>query len=63
LYAGELVLQQTAASLLSVIALADLKQLVGITAGLTELRHLGYIIADEQLQQIYTRKDQLEAAR
>lgn len=56
-------LQQTAASLLSVIALADLKQLVGITAGLTELRHLGYIIADEQLQQLYTRKDQLEAAR
>jgi len=57
------VLQQTAASLLSVIALADPKELVGIIAGLTELRHLGYIIADEQLQQIYNRKDQLEATR
>ncbi len=56
-------LQQTAISLLSAIALADPKELVGITAGLTELRHLGYIIADEQLQQIYARKDQLEAAR
>lgn len=56
-------LQQTAISLLSAIALADPEQLVGIIAGLTELRHLGYTIADEQLQQIYTRKDQLEAAR
>lgn len=56
-------LQQTAISLLSAIALADPKQLVGITAGLNELRHSGYLIADEQLQQIYTRKDQLEAAR
>ena len=56
-------LQQSAVSLLSAVALADPKQLVGITAGLTELRHLGYIVADEQLQQIYTRKDQLEAAR
>ncbi|KAL0022441.1 hypothetical protein WJX79_000951 [Trebouxia sp. C0005] len=60
---GELVLQQTALSLMNAIALADPKQLVGITAGLTELRHLGYNIADEQLQQIYTRKLQLEAAR
>lgn len=56
-------LQQTALSLMNAIALADPKQLVGITAGLTELRHLGYNIADEQLQQIYTRKLQLEAAR
>ena len=63
LYAGQLVLQQTAISLLSAIALAEPKELVGITAGLTELRHLGYLIADEQLQQIYNRKDQLEATR
>ena len=63
LYAGELVLQQTAISLLSAIALAEPKELVGITAGLTELRHFGYLIADEQLQQIYNRKDQLAATR
>ena len=56
-------LQQTAISLLSAIALADPKELVGITAGLTELRHLGYIIADEQLQQIFNRKNQLETTR
>lgn len=60
---GELLLHCTAASLLEAIALADPEELADITAGFSELRHLGYAIADEQLQLIHSRKEQLQIAQ
>lgn len=56
---GDLVLQQTAISLLEDVAQADPEGLASITAGLVELCHLGYTIPDGQLQQMHGRKKQL----
>ncbi len=60
--AGNLVMQQTAASLLAAVKQADPRQLADITAGLTELQLLGYSISSKQLQQIHQRKTQLLTA-
>lgn len=59
LVAGDLVLQQVAATLFSNIAQADPHDLASISAGLTEIQLLGYCLTDEQLQQILDRSQQL----
>lgn len=59
MHTGDLVLQQTAISLLEDVAQADPEGLASITAGLVELCHLGYTIPDAQLQQMHGRKKQL----
>ena len=59
MHAGELVLQQAAASLLVSVNGANARQLADITAGLADLQCLGCTIAAEAVQQIRDRKKQL----
>ena len=57
--AGDLVLQQVAASLFSSVAEATPQDLANISVGLTEIQMLGYHLTDDHLQHILDRSQQL----
>ena len=59
LHAGDLVLQQVAASLFSNVAEATPKDLANISVGLSGIQMLGYRLTDDHLQQILDRRQQL----
>ena len=57
--AGQLVLQQTAASLVTAAAQCDARGLADVTRGLGQLHHAGCVIHDSDLQCITAQKKQL----
>ena len=61
LNAGDLVLQQVAASLSSNVAEATPRDLANISVGLTEIQILGYRLTDDHLQHILDRSQQLSS--
>lgn len=61
LHAGDLVLQQVAASVFSNVAEATPKDLANICKGLSEIQMLGYRLTDDQLQHILDRSQQLSS--
>lgn len=61
LNAGDLVLQQVAASLFSNVAEATPRDLANISVGLTELQILGYRLTDGHLRHILDRSQQLSS--
>ena len=61
--AGDLVLQQVAATLFSNIGQADPQDLANISAGLTEIQLLGYGLTDDHLQLVLDRSQQLSNKR
>lgn len=63
LHAGDLVLQQVAASVFSNIAEATPRDLANISKGLTEIQMLGYRLSDDQLQHILDRSQQLSSTK
>lgn len=63
LHAGDLVLQQVAASVVSNIAEATPRDLANISKGLTEIQMLGYRLTEDQMQHILDRSQQLSSKR
>ena len=59
LLAGDMLLQQMAAILLSSAAQADAKELADISAGLTELQILGYGVTSQHVEQVHSRSRHL----
>lgn len=63
LRAGDLMLQQVAATLLNRVTQAGPKDLANLSAGLIELQVFGYKLTNQQLQSIQNRSQQLESSR
>lgn len=63
LSAGNLVLQQVAASLFSNIAEATPRDLANISVGLTEIQVLGFHLTNDHLQHIFNRRQKLSSKR
>lgn len=61
--AGDLVLQQVAATLFSNIGQATAQDLAKISAGLTEIQMLGYCVTDAHLQLVVDRSQVLSNKR